>query len=137
MQQAGVNDPDRKAHPTVLRKLYRSLKALCDSGAVVALGDGGPGDPKRYCLHPWMVAIGGSKEQYDKACAIFQSDPGANIAAARMMAAMAKEMAGRIKQPPLNGDRLPYQVILARVIRPTRDDDVLPAFRRRCLFASD
>jgi hypothetical protein len=25
MQQAGVNDPDRKARPTVLRKLYRSL----------------------------------------------------------------------------------------------------------------
>jgi hypothetical protein len=37
-----------------------------------------------------MVAIGGSKEQYDKAQAIFQSDPGANIAAARMMAAMSK-----------------------------------------------
>jgi hypothetical protein len=61
MQQAGVNDLDRKAHPTVLRKLYRLLKALCDGGAVVALGDGGPGDPKRYCLNPLMVAIGGSK----------------------------------------------------------------------------
>jgi hypothetical protein len=90
MQQAGVNDLDRKAHPTVLRKLYRSLKALCDVDVVVALGDGGPGDPKRYCLNPLMVAIGGSKEQYDKAQAIFQSDPGANIAAARMMAAMSK-----------------------------------------------
>jgi hypothetical protein len=55
----------------VLRKLYRSLKALCDVSAVVALGDGGPGDPKRYCLNPLIAAIGGSKEQYDKAQAIF------------------------------------------------------------------
>jgi hypothetical protein len=90
MQQAGVNNPDRRAHPTVLRKLYRSLKALCDINVVVALGDGGPGDPKRYCLNPLMVAVGGSKTQYDKAQAIFQSDPSANIAAARMMAAMSK-----------------------------------------------
>jgi hypothetical protein len=41
---------------------------------------------RAYCLR----AIGGSKEQYDRAQAIFQSDPGANIAAARMMAAMSK-----------------------------------------------
>jgi hypothetical protein len=37
-----------------------------------------------------MMAIGGSKEQYARAQAIFQSDPGADIAAARMMAAIAK-----------------------------------------------
>jgi hypothetical protein len=99
MQQTGVNDPDRKAHPTVLRKLYRSLKALCDVGAVVALGDGGPGDPKRYCLNPLIAPIGGSKEQYDRAQAIFQSDPGANIAAARMMAAIRIDPAFMISPP--------------------------------------
>jgi hypothetical protein len=52
MQLTGVNDPDRKVHPTVLRKLYRSLKALCDVDLVVALGDGGPGNAKRYCFNP-------------------------------------------------------------------------------------
>ena len=92
---------------------------------------------------PAQVSFGAMRQSrrfsYCPAALLYDSrtyETGANIAAARMIAAMSKEMAGQIKQPPLNGDRLPYQVILARVIRPARDDDVLPAFRGQCLFAT-
>jgi hypothetical protein len=49
------------------------------------------------------------------------------LAALMTATIFATEQAGRgatsaaFKQPPLNGDRLPYQVILARVIRPARE----------------
>jgi len=58
-----------------VRSLRRALKKLCDDGAVLALGKGGRSDPCRYCLDPIVVALGGTKEQFEKAIAVIESDP--------------------------------------------------------------
>jgi len=86
LQHAAVNDPNRKLYPTRVRALRRALKGLCDSGVLMAVGDGGPSDAYRYCINPLVAAIGGTKEQYDKAIAMLQADPGANVAMAKWMA---------------------------------------------------
>jgi hypothetical protein len=58
-----------------VRSLRRALKKLCDDGAILSLGKGGRGDPYRYCLDPIIAAIGGTKEQFEKAIAVLESDP--------------------------------------------------------------
>ena len=90
LQDLGVNDPDRKLRPSFERSLRRSLKALADGGAIMALGEGGRGDPKRYWLDPLMVAITGDKEAFHEAMTILEADPGASLACTRRMQRMAK-----------------------------------------------
>ena len=90
LQELGANDPDAKLRPAFERSLRRSLKALADDGALMALGEGGPGDPKRYWLDPLMVAITGDEKAYLEATAILEADPGAPLACAKRMQRMAK-----------------------------------------------
>jgi hypothetical protein len=88
LQSWGVNDPDTKFKPTFQRSLRRALKGIVDDGAVMALGEGGPGDARRYCINPLLVAVGGTTEEYERAAAMLKADPGAEVACAKMMQAM-------------------------------------------------
>jgi hypothetical protein len=37
--------------------LRRALHGLTGSGALIALCDGGPGDPRRYFIHPFVIGM--------------------------------------------------------------------------------
>jgi hypothetical protein len=56
MQNSGVNDPDDTLPLTFRRMLRRSLKRLLDQDYVMAFGEGGPGEPRRYCMSPLLAA---------------------------------------------------------------------------------
>jgi hypothetical protein len=62
----------------------------------------------------------------------FEDQPGRRSAAKLLSKDKGTGYANRTRDegfpPPWHGPS---------IIRPARDDDVLPAFRRRCLFASD
>jgi hypothetical protein len=52
---------------------------------MMALGEGGPGDPKRYCLNPITVAMASDKEEFERVSAMLKADPGAALASAKLM----------------------------------------------------
>jgi hypothetical protein len=64
-----------------VRSLRRALRNLCDSSVLLAVGTGGRRDPHRLLPDPLFAAMVGSKEDYKKACAVVQADPGGNDAA--------------------------------------------------------
>jgi hypothetical protein len=64
-----------------VRSLRRALHKLCDRNVLLAVGQGGRGDPHRYCFDPLFVAIFGDKEDYKKACAVIEADPAGSEAA--------------------------------------------------------
>jgi hypothetical protein len=83
-----LRDLDHPEGPTFERSLRRALRGLVDAGVVMALGDGGRGDPHRYCINPLAAAIGGTEKQYARAQAALESDPGGNAAMGKMMQRM-------------------------------------------------
>jgi hypothetical protein len=94
MQANGENSPDTKLiKPTFQRSMRRALKKMVDDGSLMALGDGGPGDPKRYWLDPLMVAMTGSREEYESAFAALKADPGAEGACFKFMQRMTSDQA--------------------------------------------
>ena len=79
-QSWGVNDPGNKEliGPSLKRSLRRALQRLVETEHVVAIGDGGRGDPFRYCVHPLVLASGaGTKEAYEQAFAAVSAIPAA------------------------------------------------------------
>jgi hypothetical protein len=91
LQACGVNDPDNTLKPTFQRSYRRALKRLLDQDYVMAFGEGGPGDPRRYCLSPLLAAVIGKKGEYERVVAMVDADPGANIAyGKKMLQEMAK-----------------------------------------------
>jgi hypothetical protein len=38
-----------------IRSLRRAMKSLVDDNMLIAIGEGGPADPKRYWLNPMMI----------------------------------------------------------------------------------
>jgi hypothetical protein len=59
-----------------VRSLRRAMKGLVDDNAVIAIGEGGPADPKRYWVNPMMVVMSGNKDDFDKATAMLEREPG-------------------------------------------------------------
>jgi hypothetical protein len=84
------HDPKAKLNPVFERSLRRSLKALTDDSTIMALGEGGPGDPKRYWLNPLLVGMSGNKEWYRKTQTAIEADPGGALACAKLMQKMQK-----------------------------------------------
>jgi hypothetical protein len=76
LQDGGVNDPGARLRPSVERSMRRSLKRLCDDGVIVAIGEGGRGDPHRYCFNPMVIAMQGDKEEFNAATAMVEAEPG-------------------------------------------------------------
>jgi len=52
-------------HPYFIRSVRRALRRMVDDGDVMAIGAGGPRDPHRYCVHPFVVALFGERAEYD------------------------------------------------------------------------
>lgn len=66
-----------------VRSLRRALKNLVDDETLIAIGEGGPADPKRYWLNPLMMALcdNWNKEDLDRISAVLQNEPGGTAAA--------------------------------------------------------
>lgn len=76
-----------------VRSFRRAMKSLVDDGTIIAIGEGGPGDPKRYWVNPMMVALFGEKERYDAVTTTLVAEPGGEDAmnkAARAMMSKPK-----------------------------------------------
>ena len=92
LQDLGVNDPDTKLKSSFERSVRRALQRLTEDGTLMALGEGGPSDARRYCLDPMMVAITGDKEAFGRAMNIAKTDPGGNEACAKALRAMSSRL---------------------------------------------
>ena len=84
------DDRDVKLSASFERSLRRALHRLAhpDVALLIAMGDGGPGDPLRYFIHPMAIAFMGKTPEALALQAALEADPGANEAAARCMAKM-------------------------------------------------
>ena len=58
-----------------VRSLRRAMKSLVDDHSLIAIGEGGPADPKRYWLNPMMIAMSGNKDDLPPQCS--SASPGA------------------------------------------------------------
>jgi hypothetical protein len=72
----------------VVRSLRRALKGLVDDRTLIAIGEGGRSDPKRYWLNPMMVALFSGKEQYERVSATLKTEPGGEAAVNKAAGAM-------------------------------------------------
>jgi hypothetical protein len=77
---------------TLVRSFRRALKCLVDDGTIIAIGEGGPGDPKRYWVNPMMVALFGEKERYDAITATLVAEPGGQDAMNKAASTIARAM---------------------------------------------
>jgi hypothetical protein len=73
-----------------VRSLRRAMKSLVDDHSLIAIGEGGPADPKRYWLNPMMIAMSGNKDDFDKATAMLEREPGGVAAMSKTARAMFK-----------------------------------------------
>jgi hypothetical protein len=75
-----------------VRSLRRALKSLVDDEFLIAIGEGGRGDPKRFWINPMLIALSGSssKEDFDRTAAILKAEPGGTAAANKAWARMTK-----------------------------------------------
>jgi hypothetical protein len=89
-----------------VRSLRRALRKLCDGNVLLAVGQGGRHDPHRYCFDPLFMAMVGDKEDYRKACAVVEADPGGNEAAnnSKLMRAAFEFFSRESEQPSKESD---------------------------------
>ena len=59
----------------LVRSFPVPLRVLVDDGTVIAIGEGGRGDPKRYWLNPMLVNLSGQKERYDTVTTRLVAEP--------------------------------------------------------------
>jgi hypothetical protein len=80
------NDQDMKFRTSVERSLRRALHQLTKEMFLIAMGDGGPGDPLRYFFHPLFIGMMGDTPRGRSLQEALENDAGANEAAAKYMA---------------------------------------------------
>jgi hypothetical protein len=68
------------------RSLRRALHRLTDKCMLIAAGNGGPGDPLRYFVHPLRIGMMEDKTRADALRAALEADPDSDRAAAAWMA---------------------------------------------------
>jgi len=69
---------DARFRPAFERSLRRALHSLVRDQVLISIGNGGPGDPLRYMLHPFAVAfLGGDKASEDALMAAMRDADGA------------------------------------------------------------
>jgi hypothetical protein len=79
-----------KGKVAIVRSFRRALKKLVDDNTLIAIGEGGPGDPKRYWRNPMLLALFGSEGQYEEAMAALEAEPGGKAAMDEAARAMFK-----------------------------------------------
>jgi hypothetical protein len=80
--QAMGAEPDAKLRASFERSLRRALHRLTRDVVIIAMGDGGPGDPLRYCFI--TDALGDTPEARALRKAV-EADSGQEVGAMRMM----------------------------------------------------
>ncbi|MGO9421177.1 hypothetical protein [Roseiarcus sp.] len=89
LESAGT-PPTAKLLPARERSLRRAVQRLTDDSVLIAIGDGGRGDPFRYFIHPVIIGmISHDDPERGRALeAALTADAGSNAAAAKFMAKM-------------------------------------------------
>jgi hypothetical protein len=78
-------EPGAKLRLAFERSMRRALHQLVSKFLLVAIGDGGPGDPLRYFIHPLVIGAMGDTPEAHALKAVLEADPGANEAALKFM----------------------------------------------------
>jgi hypothetical protein len=86
MRATASDQPGVKLRPSFERSVRRALHSLTTNNMLIAMGDGGPGDPLRYFLHPLLIGFLGDTPEAKALQAALEADSGANEAAGRFMA---------------------------------------------------
>jgi len=73
-----------------VRSLRRAMKSLVDDNMLIAIGDGGPADPKRYWANPMMIAMTGNNDDFERVSAMLEAEPGGTKAMNKAARAMFK-----------------------------------------------
>jgi hypothetical protein len=68
--------------------MRRALHRLADTNLLIAMGDGGPGDPLRYFIHPLMIGMMDDTPERHALQEAIEADSGAEEAAAKFMTRM-------------------------------------------------
>jgi hypothetical protein len=79
-------EPGTELRLSFERSLRRALHRLCEDEILIAIGDGGRGDPFRYFIHPLIIGLMGDTPEAHALEEALEADAGAK-------AAMAKENA--------------------------------------------
>jgi hypothetical protein len=79
-------DPRARLRSSVERSMRRTLHGLASRDALIAMGDGGPGEPLRYFIHPLMIGMMGDTPEAHALREALEADRGADEAAAKFMA---------------------------------------------------
>lgn len=83
-QQIGAG-PEARLRPSFERSLRRALHGLVDHWHLITMGDGGPGDPLRYFIHPLAIGTMGDTPESQRLREAIEADPGAEAASDRWM----------------------------------------------------
>jgi|SRR6516164_8854522 len=84
------NDGTKPDASPFVRSVRRALHKLVKDGTLIAIGDGGRGDPFRYFFHPILMRLMcEDKEEYDALCKAVEADRGAEEAVAKVMMRMS------------------------------------------------
>jgi hypothetical protein len=79
---------DAKLRPSFERSLRRATHSLTQSFHLIAIGDGGPGDPHRYFIHPLMIGMMGDTPTAHTLQKALEADSETEAAAAKSIALM-------------------------------------------------
>jgi hypothetical protein len=83
-------EPGERLRVSLERSLRRALHRLVSDGMLIAMGEGGPGEPLRYFINPVSIGMMGDTPEAHALQEALKADPGANVAAAGFMARMLK-----------------------------------------------
>src|SRR5262245_43525085 len=67
--------PGAELRPSVVRSLRRALHRLAKDGVLMAIGDGGRGDPFRYFINPLIIGMMGDTPEARALQDTLEADP--------------------------------------------------------------
>ena len=79
-------DDGAKLYPSFERSLRRALHRMVRTSGLIAIGDGGRGDPYRYFVHPMIIGMMAKTPETEALQQALQADPGAEKAVATLIA---------------------------------------------------
>jgi hypothetical protein len=81
------------------RSMRRALHRMVSTGGLVTIGDGGRADPYRYFINPLVIGMMGKTPEAAALQQALEADPGAERAAAKLMAEMFPQSQADRKSP--------------------------------------
>ena len=83
--EALSDDPGSTLPASLERSMRRALHRLASEGTLIEIGDGGPGDPYRYFIHPLLIALMcDEQEELDAIYKKLEADSGTPAALAKL-----------------------------------------------------